>query len=113
MPWIFIANPFRKKPARALSNSIKIKSENVNEQDEEGAMAEESNWGEFVVRGGRLLEEFTRMRFEIEKANPGKARGTITKKLNPFKEEMVQKILALAAELGCTSGKVCDTLFSC
>ena len=88
-----------------------MRSENVKEYDEEGAMAEESNWAEFVVKGERLLDELTRMRFEIEKANPGKAKGTIARKLNPLKEELVQRLLGLAVDLECTSGKVGAILF--
>lgn len=106
-PWIYIANPFRKKPSQTMLNSVKIKSENIDDQSEEGAMAEECDWAQFVVKGGRLLDELRRMRSDIEKENPGKAKATITKRLNPLKEELVQKILSLAVELKCTSGKVC------
>jgi len=111
-PWIYIANPFRKKPAQMLSNSVKAESRNVEGRNEEGAMAGESNWAEFMVKGGQLLDELTRMRFEIEKENPGKVKGTITRKLNPLKDELVKRMLALAVELGCTSGKVSGCPFA-
>lgn len=53
-----------------------------------------------------MLEELTTHRHTIEKKNPGKAKGTITKAVNAHKEEMVKKLLDTAKELHCTTGKV-------
>lgn len=105
-PWIYIANPFRKRPAH-LTTSFQMAMENVSDLDEEeGALAKESNWAEFLRKARRILEEMMVMKHDIEKANPGKAKATITKKLNPMKQELVQKMLSLAIDLKCTSGKV-------
>ena len=100
LPWIYIANPFRKArtPSRAELSQEKLSAE---APEEEG-----SDWAQFVVLGGNLLEELTRLRHEIEKKKAGQAKSTITKALNVQKEIIVQKILGAAVELHCTSGKV-------
>jgi hypothetical protein len=72
----------------------------------EGPPEEESDWAQFVVSGGRLLEELTEIRHATEKKKAGQAKGTITKATNPQKDMIVQKILATATRLNCTSGKV-------
>jgi hypothetical protein len=99
LPWIYIANPFRKVPSV-------VKSELSQEIKEEGPPDEESDWAQFVVQGGNLLQELTGIRHEIEKKNPGKAKQTITRTLTPKKDEIVKRLLDTAVELHCTSGKV-------
>jgi hypothetical protein len=103
VPWIFIANPFREKPVKS-ENAVDEKNLST---DEEGPMADDENWAEFVRKGGLLLEELKRARHQIEKANLGKAQQTITKKLNPKRDDVVRRLLALAVDLKCASGKVC------
>jgi hypothetical protein len=99
IPWIFIANPFRKAPT-SLSEHSKYELAN------EGPPDEESDWPRFVALGGNLLEEFTRIRNEIEKTEKGKAKAKITKAVNVRKEETVKELLDTAVKLHCTSGKV-------
>jgi hypothetical protein len=96
VPWIFIANPYRKAPNAEDGQEIKG----------EGPPEEESDWAQFVVLGGNMLEELTGIRHDIEKEKPGKAKATVTKAYNPHKDLIVQKLLDTAAELHCTSGKV-------
>jgi hypothetical protein len=97
IPWIFIANPFRKAPNRAREGNSPI---------DEGPPDEESHWARFVVRAGRLLEELTGVRHEIEKQRAGQPKGTITKAINVQKDSIVKKIIDTAVGLRCTSGKV-------
>lgn len=96
IPWIYIANPYRK--AANAEDGQEIKGE--------GPPDEESDWAQFVVLGGNMLEELTGIRHDIEKEKPGKAKATITKAYNPHKDLVVQKLLDTAAGLHCTSGKV-------
>jgi hypothetical protein len=98
-PWIFIANPFRKAPAQEAE-------QNKKELGEEGPPAEDSLWAQFVVTGGKLLEELTGIRHGIEISMAGRAKSHITKVVNIEKDKIVRKILDTAAELHCTSGKV-------
>lgn len=98
-PWIRISNPYRKAPSLETSRKI----------HDEGPPEEGSDWAQFVVLGGSMLEELTAIRLEIEKQKPGKAKSTITKAYNPRKDAIVQRLLDSAAELHCTSGKVSDT----
>jgi len=98
VPWIFIANPYRKAPAP--------KSEKV---ELEGPPEEESNWPEFVRKGNELLEALTILRHDLEKRMAGKAKQTVTKAFNAagHKDRIVQELLDTAVKLHCTSGKVC------
>ena len=100
LPWIFIANPFRKAPTSTQGDSSKGKLAAEAPEDED------SDWAQFVVLGGKLLEELTSLKHEIEKKKAGQAKGTITKAVNVQKEMIVQKILGTAVDLHCTSGKV-------
>lgn len=102
IPWIFIANPFRKPP-KAHSEYKQYELAN------EGPPDENSDWGAFVGRGGAILNQLTSIKSEIQKKKFGQAKATITKAINIEKEAMVQKLLDTAVELHCTSGKVsCD-----
>ena len=94
-PWIFIANPYRKAPTRSGEGGVL----------EEGPPEEDSDWAQFGVLAGNLLEELTGIRHDIEKREVGKAKATITKKVNVEKEKIVRKILDTAIDLHCTSGK--------
>ncbi len=105
LPWIYIANPYRKAPSA-------IKSEaNKEEVTAEGPPEEASDWAKFAVLAGNLLEELMGIKREIEKKNVGKAKSTITRQFNIQKEKIVKKILDTATELHCTSGKVCSLQF--
>ncbi|KAI9643217.1 hypothetical protein NHQ30_007833 [Ciborinia camelliae] len=92
IPWIFIANPFRKAPKGIAVN-------------EEAPPAEDSNWARCVSEGNRLLQELTTLGNTIEKQNAGKSSIVITRLVNKEKEIIVQKILDTAIECRCTSGK--------
>jgi Domain of unknown function (DUF1917) len=99
VPWIYIANPFLKPPT--------IHSEYKQlEFAIEGPPDEESDWAQYVVRGGNILGELTSIRNAIEKERAGQAKASITRAVNSQKEVIVQKLLDTAAELHCTSGKV-------
>ncbi|KAM3072073.1 hypothetical protein ACMFMF_007467 [Clarireedia jacksonii] len=92
IPWIYVANPFRKAPVAVAAN-------------EEAPPGEGSRLWEFVERGTTLLNNLTTVRHEIEKANEGKAASTITQIFNNEKESIVQEILDTAKETQCTTGK--------
>jgi len=96
-PWIYIANPYRKARKR---------DEHDQKESEEAPPDEESDWAQFVVLGGNLLEELTTIRHTIEKQNPGKPKATITRAVNPEKDKIVRKLLDTAVKLHCTTGKV-------
>jgi hypothetical protein len=99
VPWIYIANPFLKRPT--------IHSEyKQHELANEGPPDEKSDWAQYVVRGGNILAELTSIKNEIEKERAGQAKASITRTVNFQKETIVQKLLDTAAELHCTSGKV-------
>jgi Domain of unknown function (DUF1917) len=95
--WIYIANPYRKAPRR---------DEHDGKESDEAPPDEESDWAQFVVLGGNLLEELTAIRHTIEKQKVGKTKAAITRAVNPEKDKIVKKLLDTAVELHCTSGKV-------
>jgi Basophilic leukemia-expressed protein Bles03 len=97
IPWIYIANPYRKAPKR---------DELDQKESDEAPPDEESDWAKFVVLGGNLLEELTMIRNSIEKEKVGKAKAAITKAINIEKNKIIKKLLDTAVELHCTSGKV-------
>lgn len=99
IPWIFIANPFRKPP--------RIRSEyKQHELANEGPPDDDSDWARYVVRGGTILAELASIKHETEKEMAGQTKATITRAINAQKEAIVQKLLDTAVELHCTSGKV-------
>jgi len=95
IPWIYVANPFRK--AKRPENDGEFA---------EAPPDDESNWAQFVVLGGNLLEELKILRHDIEKEKPNAAKATITKAVNPEKDAIVHKLLQTAVDLGCVTGKV-------
>jgi hypothetical protein len=98
IPWIFVANPYIKPP----------KADPEYKQYElpnEGPPDEESDWAQYVIRGGILLKELTSIMHEIERTKSRQAKATITKAINIQKEMVVQKLLDTAVELHCVSGK--------
>lgn len=100
-PWIYIANPFRKAPTQVCVEGVK------KEVNDEGPPDENSDWAQFVVLAGNLLQELTGIRHEIEKNKAGQDKGQITKAVNVQKDLIIRKILDTAVDLHCTSGKVC------
>ncbi|KAE9369364.1 DUF1917-domain-containing protein [Stipitochalara longipes BDJ] len=96
IPWIYIANPYRK--------ALKRDGHDQKESDE-APPDEESDWAQFVVRGGNLLKELTTTRHTIEKEKVGKPKMAITRAVNLEKDKIVKKLLDTAVELHCTSGK--------
>ncbi|TVY86021.1 UPF0696 protein-like protein [Lachnellula willkommii] len=94
-PWIFIANPYRKAP----------KPNNEGELAE-GPPDDDSQWARFVVEGGNLLEELLVLKNKIEKEKAGSTKATVTKALNVQRNIIVEKLLDIAVEMHCTSGKV-------
>jgi hypothetical protein len=98
--WIYIANPYRKAPKR---------DEKDQKESDEAPPDEKSDWAQFVVLGGNLLEELTTIRHKMEKEKAGRVKATITRAVNPEKDKIVKKLLDTAVELHCTSGKVSTT----
>jgi hypothetical protein len=98
IPWIFIANPYRKAP----------KAEEVKQGDINGEAPsdEDSDWAQFVVRAGKLLKELTVIMNDIKKKKAGQAKASITKAYHAQRDLIVNKVLDTAVELHCTSGKV-------
>ncbi|QSZ31325.1 hypothetical protein DSL72_000888 [Monilinia vaccinii-corymbosi] len=92
IPWIYVANPFRK-----VSKGIAV--------DDEAPPDEDGDWGKCVTEGNRLLEELTTARNVIQKQNSGKSTIEINQLINKEKETIVGKILDMAVECRCTSGK--------
>ncbi|KUJ14853.1 DUF1917-domain-containing protein [Mollisia scopiformis] len=97
IPWIFIANPYRKAPQR--------KDHDDYSRTGEGPPDERSEWGAFTVTGNRLLQELTQIRHTLEKKKPGKTKAAITREVNADKDRIVKEILDTAKNLHCTTGK--------
>ena len=53
----------------------------------------------------KLLEDFKILENKTRESMPGKAAGTITRKLTPKRKELEQNIRKIAKETGCLSGK--------
>lgn len=81
-PWLWIHNPDRK------SRSTKASDE-----------------GDFMEKAEMLLYDFKTLENKTRESMPGKASGTITRKLTPKRKELEQNLLNLAKETGCVSGK--------
>lgn len=98
IPWIFIANPYRKTRRQA---------EDREQQDTRGEapLDEESDWAQFVIYGNIYLEELMITRHDIEKKMAGQAPSSITKAINDQKSLIVKKLFEIAGELHCASGK--------
>ena len=96
-PWIFLANPYRKVSKNKYSEA---------KLADEAPPNDCANLAEFVVRGNHILCQLTNLRHDMERKNPGKAKGTITKALNARRDETVKELLATAVELHVTTGKV-------
>ncbi|TAQ87203.1 hypothetical protein B7494_g4444 [Chlorociboria aeruginascens] len=96
LPWIYIANPYRKAPRLQSSQQ---------EATTEGPPEDESDWLQFGVIGRDCLIKLSAMKSEVERSKAGKAKTTITKAFKPKMEMMVQRILDTAVELHCTTGK--------
>ena len=99
IPWIFIANPFRKRPAREMS-------QDQMDLGDEGPPSVDSDWATFVVQARNLLKQLTCCKHAIEKGMAGEANAAVTRAVNVEKENIVRRILDTAAALHCTSGKV-------
>lgn len=95
-PWIFLANPYRKVSKNKYSEA---------KLADEAPPNDCANLAEFVVRGNQILCQLTDLRHDMERKNPGKAKGTITKALNAHRDEIVKELLATAVELHVTTGK--------
>ncbi|KAK0113858.1 hypothetical protein ONS95_014103 [Cadophora gregata] len=95
-PWIFLANPYRKVSKNKYSEA---------KLADEAPPNDGANLAEFVVRGNQLLEQLTVSRHDMEKKNPGKAKGTITKALNARRDEIVKELFDTAVKLHVTTGK--------
>ncbi len=98
IPWIYIANPYRKAPKKADHDDYSVTGE--------GPPDEDSEWGKFVSIGTRLLQELTSMRHELEKKHSSKAKAAIARAVNADKDRIVKELLDTAKLLHCTNGKV-------
>lgn len=97
VPWIFIANPYRK------TKQITPGKDDVGT---EGPPDEGSDWTEFGYRGRGLLKELGGLRKSLEEKNPGKAKIVISRMFNVQKDRIVKNILDTAVRCKLTSGKV-------
>lgn len=59
----------------------------------------------FEERGSSLTHKFEAQRAKIESVNLGKAIGTITRKMGPYRDQLEVDLLAAAVETGVTGGK--------
>ncbi|KAI9690613.1 MAG: hypothetical protein M1820_009970 [Bogoriella megaspora] len=59
----------------------------------------------FIEAGEALLEKYVEDRSKLEAQFPGKPKGTITKKMGPAKDALVEAIDELAVQTGLTIGK--------
>ena len=98
-PWVFIANPFRKAPARKRELGVDKKPL------DEGPPEEGSKVAKFEVLGGNLLEELKGIRQGIQMTIAGRDKNQIMQAVNVEKNNIVRKILDTATELHVTSGK--------
>ncbi|KAF2835660.1 DUF1917-domain-containing protein [Patellaria atrata CBS 101060] len=75
--WIWIANPYpdRKRPDNADLAGL-------------------------TEGGSRLLEAYTEMKEQVEKENAGRAKGIITRKLTPQRQQLKNEIYKLAKDKG-------------
>jgi hypothetical protein len=105
VPWIFIANPYRKAPR------VIRKEDGGEDLAGEGPPAEDSQWAEFLRVAGRLLDELLGVRNIIERKRDGQPKATITRAINIEKDRIVMSILKSAADLQCTSGKAGHDFF--
>ena len=100
IPWIYIANPYRKaRKAPKVGKSL----EDLNA---EGPPADDSDWVQFVVLGGKLLDGLVNIKHDIEKKKVGAAKSVVTKAVNVQRDMIVKKLLDTAVDCHCTSGKV-------
>ncbi|MCJ1475207.1 hypothetical protein MMC13_003867 [Lambiella insularis] len=80
-PWIWVSNP---------DSTFRPTDQNIA-----GMMA----------RGERILSDFEDQRDKLEKMLAGKARGAISRKINPIREKVRTALLESARKNGCTTGK--------
>ncbi|KAE8448245.1 hypothetical protein EG329_009676 [Mollisiaceae sp. DMI_Dod_QoI] len=97
IPWIYIANPYRKAPEKADHDDYSVTGEGPPEED--------SDWGAFITIGTKLLQELTSIRHELEKKHSSKTKAAITRAANADKDRIVKGLLDTAKSLHCTSGK--------
>lgn len=82
-PWIWIANPYPQVSSQLDSGDI----------------------GGFKQTGFNLLEDYTTRKEEVEKKNPGKPPGTITRLLRGERLKLESALLTLAREKHVMNGK--------
>jgi hypothetical protein len=100
IPWIYIANPYRKaRKFPKVGNSR-------GDLNAEGPPADDSDWAQFVVLGGKLLDGLMDIRHDMEKKKVGAAKSAVTKAVNVQRDMIVKKLLDTAVDCHCTSGKV-------
>lgn len=98
VPWIFIANPYRK---------IKQATPSQEDVGTEGPPDEGSDQTEFGYRGRGLLKELGGLRKSVEEKNQGKAKIVISRLVNVQRDKIAKDILDTAVKCKFTSGKVC------
>ena len=79
--WIRIANPY--SPERPTSE----------------------DWRAFTAATNEYLEVYRDARAKVEATMPGKAKGTVTRKIAPLRKQLEVDILSTAQKTGCTTGK--------
>lgn len=63
------------------------------------------DWRGFTDAGNKYLETYNQARAKVEASMPGKAKGTITRKVGPLRKQLEVDILDTAKKMGCTTGK--------
>jgi len=66
---------------------------------------EESDEESFIVRGETLLDTFNKQRATLEAQHPKMSTGGITRKMNPYRDQLEEDLLSAAVETGTTCGK--------
>ena len=100
-------NPYQKPP-KATSDMFSQEDLNADGIPHEG-----EDRLRFESLAKDLLDQLFDMKSKIEKQKAGKAKSTITKTLNIEKEKVVKKILDVAVDMHCTSGKASVKHHSC
>ena len=63
------------------------------------------DWKGFTEAANKYLETYNEARAKVEATMPGKAKGTITRKVAPLRKQLEVDILETAKKMGCTTGK--------
>ena len=63
------------------------------------------DWREFTEAANKYLETYNQARAKVEASMPGKAKGTVTRKVAPLRKQLEVDIFDAAKKMGCITGK--------